>query len=238
MMKNKIALVAGFSSTGKSTFIKHVLTPSLYALPNRPDAHSFQVVFGGSASDTSLDFSKNFSIVHYNALVGCDNNVEQLDQLEYSSEPALQSVLGQMKDQYAFLTYTPDPILEARIKARKFVEPEYIQDTTPYPSANVLQVLSQVSQRKLLLEIADQLRSKTDKIFVVVSGLHSAIVVPEFMFRTGQPNALLEAVLTGRSIGNEDLLHFAHHYDEFVFSVARHLSLFQTRVNSELRAVG
>jgi hypothetical protein len=192
-LDKKLIVVAGVSSSGKSTFIDEHLLNEL-AVEGFGRNEDVDIKFAGKLfSDFDLG-SKTVCIVHYNTLVKFDrySETETLDLLD---EFVFNKLLASQRRITLYLCYTPDTELLRRIEARESIEPIFAPNSFKYPKLKVQANFSKVDQRQLLIQCAEYFKTVTNDMKVVFSMSGSTEFLTYDEFRYGLPSDRLENII-------------------------------------------
>lgn len=196
-MDRKLIVVAGVSSSGKSTFIDTVLIPNLVRSTSGLDASKeIDVKFAGRLRDNFYLGDKNICIVHYNSLLQLDTH-PHLENIDLSDEPVFNNLLNSAYESAIYLCYTPDNILLERMMSRTQVEPLLREgEQSKYPTDHVLNGFKKVNQRSLLLDFAEKFQHVTNDIQVVFSDETKCSTLALDDFKYGIPNTRIEEIIS------------------------------------------
>lgn len=191
----KLVIVTGVSSAGKSTFINEFLLPSLSKNSNlQTVADEIDIKFAGQLRRNFDLGGKRVCIIHYNSLLFFDANPE-LSELILSDEPVFNNLLHCAYESSIYLCYAPDEIILQRIRERELIEPLLREVPGKYPTAKVLAGFKKVDQRVLLLEFAEKFSHVTNDINVVFSSNNQTSILTLEEFKYGIPTSNLEKKL-------------------------------------------
>jgi hypothetical protein len=211
--KAEIIIVAGLSSSGKSTFTEKYLLPDIRSRGLDPNKDVDIKYFEHPDDDISLN-TKPVSVLYFNTHV--DSDRYSVEEMRILREEKLNSLLLNRSEKLKlYLCYTPDHILMERIKAR-----------TENDSNGIL---SNINQRQLLLNFVEKFLPVVPDIQIVFSGKDKTGLMTIDDFRYGLPSEKLEAV-----INNPHLLDKATHT---VLNLARNFVTRNTILRSFLIAV-
>jgi len=187
----KIILVAGVSSSGKSTFIKN-LVPTLLESDPSLKIEDIDIIFAKELRNNFNLGKKKCLIIHYNSLIPFDIDAE-LKTIDYNKEPIIKKI-SNLKIEEIFICYAPDNIIEKRMTKRHYSEPLYNKFTI-YPSNKILNSFKKINQRKLVIDISKQFNSQSKNIFIVFSQNETSMILPIKYFTHGVHSEFLETVL-------------------------------------------
>ena len=157
----KVIIVAGISSAGKSTFIERVLQPKFNFLKS-------DVKFAGKLSESFDLGSSDCCVVHYNLLLQFDWERSR-QAISLHEEPVFKKLLEECGGADVFLIFAPINELQDRIRSRRYVEPYFLATTGRYPSDEICKRLNRVDQRALLIEFGDAFEEFGSSISVWIS---------------------------------------------------------------------
>ena len=211
--KKEIVIVAGLSSSGKSTFIEKHLLPGIRSRGLDPNK-DVDIKYSEQMDDGICVSTKPVCIVHFNTHVESDcYSVEEMGDLR--EEKLFGLLLNRPETAKLYLCYTPDHILMERIKARTEDESNGI--------------LGNVDQRQSLLHLVEKFVPVVSDIQIVFSGKGKTGLMTTDEFKYGLPSEKLEAV-----INNPHMLDKATHT---VLNLARNFITRNTILRSFFIAV-
>ncbi|WP_417482715.1 hypothetical protein [Maricaulis sp.] len=142
-----VIIVAGVSSSGKSSFIQE----ELIARRGLPET---SVKFAWELDHSAAPQSVEGCVVHYNLLRQLDRNPE-LRSICFAQQPILTQILSSGKPIEAHLIFAPDDEILRRIAVRKHVEPKFRGTNSGYPSDKIRANFLKVDQKRLLIEFGE-----------------------------------------------------------------------------------
>jgi len=192
-MQEKIYIVGGVSSSGKSTFINEHLIPKLKK--EQVDIESeVDIKFAGRLYDSFDLGMKKIVIIHYNSLLKFDRypDTKKLDLLE---EKVFSKLLSLDAPISVHICYTPDQELLERINNRKTIEPDLSPSAGIYPKEKILRNKEKVDQRRLVLDFSSHFKKITNQIEIVFSVNGKSSILSSDEFQYGIPTKRLQNAL-------------------------------------------